>query len=120
MITELKDLPAGLLGFSLEGTVTADDYHKVLIPVAESALKAGGKLRLLILAGHEFKGYAAGAMWDDAGFGFKHFFDFERIAFVTDNETYGTMVRTFGVIMPAMTRVFSVADLAAAKAWLAE
>ncbi|MCP4383803.1 MAG: STAS/SEC14 domain-containing protein [Hyphomicrobiales bacterium] len=120
MIVELKDLPKELLGFSMEGTVKAADYHAVLIPVAENALKAGGKLRLLIFAGPKFQGYEAGAMWDDAGFGFKHFFDFQKIAFVTDNETYGTMVRAFGVMMPARLRVFAVADLDSAKTWLAE
>ncbi|WP_421725067.1 STAS/SEC14 domain-containing protein [Bauldia sp.] len=120
MITEIKDLPGHALGFSLEGTITADDYHKVLIPAAETALKAGGKLRVLIVGGKDFKGYSPGAMWDDTGFGFRHFFDFERIAFVTDHETYATMLRAFGFVMPAMIRVFPLADLEAAKVWLAE
>jgi hypothetical protein len=119
MITELKDMPGGVLGFSLEGKVVAQDYHDVLIPVTESALKAGHKLRLLVVAGPRFEGYAPGAMWDDTGFGLKHFFDFERIAFVTDNETYRTMVRTVGFLMPAEVQVFTVKDTEAARTWLA-
>jgi cytosine/adenosine deaminase-related metal-dependent hydrolase len=120
MITEIKDMPGRVLGFSLEGTVTARDYHDVLIPTAEAALKEGHKLRLMIVAGPDFEGYAPGAMWDDTAFGLRHFFDFERIAFVTDNETYGTAVRTVGLLMPAMVRVFAVKDTDEARDWLAE
>jgi SpoIIAA-like len=120
MITELTDMPASVIGFSLEGMVSAEDYEKILIPAIASALKAGHKLRLLVVMGPEFQGYALGAMWDDAAFGLRHFFDFEKIACLTDNETYGTMVRSFGFLMPAMVRVFPVKDAEAAKAWLAE
>jgi hypothetical protein len=120
MITELKDMPGAVLGFSLEGTVSAEDYHDVLIPAIKQALEGGHKLRLLMFAGPKFEGYAAGAMWDDAAFGLKHFFDFTKIAFVTDNETYAAMVRTAGFLMPAMVNVFAVSDLDAAKAWLAD
>lgn len=119
MITELKDTPGGVLGFSLEGKVVAQDYRDVLIPVTESALKAGHKLRLLVVAGPTFEGYAPGAMWDDTGFGLKHFFDFEKIALVTDHEAYRTMVRGVGVLMPAEIEVFAAKDIEAAKSWLA-
>ena len=120
MITELKDMPGAVLGFSLEGTVSAEDYNEVLIPAIKQALEGGHKLRLLMFAGPEFKGYSPGAMWDDAAFGIKHFFDFSRIAFVTDNEPYAAMVRTAGFLIPAMVNVFAVSELDAAKAWLAE
>ena len=119
MITEIEDMPANAVGFSLEDTVTAEDYHAVFIPVTEAALKAGHKVSLLIFAGPAFKGYAPAAMWDDTAFGFRHFFDFEKIAFVSDNETYGTMVRSIGILMPAMVRVFETSQLDEAKAWLA-
>ncbi|MEQ9688628.1 MAG: STAS/SEC14 domain-containing protein [Bauldia litoralis] len=120
MITEIRNLPGRVLGFSLEGTVGAEDYREVLIPTTEAALKEGHKLRLLIVAGPDFKGYAPGAMWDDTAFGFRHFFDFERVAFVCDNEAYTAAVRTVGLLMPAMVRVFAVKDTDEATAWLAE
>lgn len=120
MITEMKDLPGGVLGFSLEGTVSAQDYYDVLIPVIEKALHGDKKLRLLMVAGPDFKGYAPGAMWDDTAFGVRHFFDFSKIAFVTDNDVYGAMARAAGFLMPAMVDVFAMKDLDAAKAWLAD
>ena len=119
MITQLTDLPDGVIGFSAEGAVTAEDYSGVLMPAVEAALTKQPKLRLLYLVGPEFHRYEIGAMWDDAVFGMQHFLDFERIAFVSDHETLSTMVHGFSILMPAVVRVFPVSQLANAKVWLA-
>lgn len=120
MLKPMSDLPDGVVGFAAEGTVTDDDYKAVLIPAVEEALKSGGKIRLLYYLGPEFTKYAPSAMWDDTMFGARHYFDFEKIACVTDHEIYAAMVRSFNFLMPAAVRVFAVQDLDAAKAWLAE
>ena len=120
MLVPVKDLPSGVIGFSAEGIVTGEDYKNVLIPTVEKALEKGGKIRFLYVLGPDFKTYAPGAMWDDTLFGARHYFDFEKIASVTDHEVYAAMIRSFGVLMPAAVRVFAVKDIDAAKAWLAE
>jgi SpoIIAA-like len=120
MLKPISDLPKGVIGFSAEGTVTDADYKNVLIPSVEDALKSGGKIRFLYVLGPDFRNYAPGAMWDDTLFGARHYFDFDRIACVTDHEVYAAMIRSFGVLMPAAVRVFAVKELEAAKTWLAE
>lgn len=120
MLTSIENLPDGVVGFSAEGTVTDDDYKTVLIPAIEAALKAGGKIRFLYVLGPDFKNYAAGAMWDDSLLGARHYFDFEKIACVTDHEVFAAMIKGFGFLMPAEVRVFPVGELEAAKAWLAD
>lgn len=120
MLIAMKDLPKGVVGFSAEGIVTADDYKKILIPSVEDELKKGDKIRFLYFLGPEFESYAAGAMWDDTMFGARHYFDFEKIACVTDHEIYAAMAKSFGFLIPAAVRVFPVKDLDAAKKWLAE
>jgi hypothetical protein len=120
MLKPMIDLPEGVIGFSAEGTVTDADYKNVFIPSVEDALKPGGKVRLLYVLGPDFRTYAPGAMWDDTLFGARHYFDFERIACVTDHAIIAAMVRSFGILMPAAVRVFAVKELQAAKAWLAE
>jgi len=120
MLKPIGDLPSGVIGFAAEGTVTDEDYKTVLIPSVEDALKAGGKIRFLYVLGPDFESYAPGAMWDDTLFGARHYFDFEKIACVTDHEVYAAMIRSFGMLMPAAVRVFPVKELEVAKAWLAE
>jgi len=119
MLRPISDLPDGVVGFEAVGTVTDEDYKTVLIPKVEEALADGGKIRFLYVLGPDFTNYAPGAMWDDTLFGARHYFDFDKIACVTDHEIFAAMIRSFGLLMPAEVRVFSVKDLDAAKAWLA-
>ena len=92
-----------------------DPHYRICFKGAETLDINGDRAAMRRL----FEGYEPGAMWDDTAFGFRHFFDFERIAFVTDNEAYGAAVRTVGFLMPAMVQVFPVKDTDKAKAWLA-
>jgi hypothetical protein len=46
-------------------------------------------------------------------------FSWERIAVVTDDDAYRRMVKAVGFLMPAKVRVFELAALGEAKAWIA-
>ncbi|MGI9556770.1 MAG: STAS/SEC14 domain-containing protein [Solirubrobacterales bacterium] len=118
MIEQIPDLPGNVLGFEAKGEVTGDDYEQVLVPAIEQGLEANDKVRLLYVLGNEFDGYSAGAMWDDAKVGMHHPFSFERIALVTDNDLYGRATKGFGFLMPAQVKVFAVAELDDAKAFV--
>ena len=119
MLRPIFDLPPGIIGYSAVGKVSGDDYTKVLVPEVEAKLKEGGKLRFLYLLGPDFEGFELGAMVGDTTFGFRHFFDFEKIAFVSDHAAYREMVAGFGLMMPAEVRSFPVAEMDKAKEWLA-
>ncbi len=118
MLRPMFNLPPGVIGYAAVGKISADDYGKVLVPELEARIKEGGKLRFLYLLGPEFEGFEMGAMVDDATFGFRHFFDFEKIALVSDHAGYRAMIEGFGLMMPAEVRAFPVADMDEAKAWL--
>ena len=118
MIEIIQDMPAGVLGLSATGTVTADDYESTLIPAVAGATSDDQKAKILFLLGDDFEGYAAEAAMDDARMGLHHWSDFEKIALVTDHSVYRTLIKGFGFLMPGEVKVFSVADLGAAKEWL--
>ena len=119
MIEIISDLPEGVVGASASGTVTAEDYESTLIPAVQAATSDGKKARFLLVFGDEFEGYDAQAAMDDARLGAHHWSDFERIAFVSDHSVYRSLVKGFGFLMPGEVRVFALADLDAAKEWLA-
>ena len=48
MITELTDLPDGVIGFEAFGRLEADDYRDVLLPAVEQAA-TGGDVRIVIV-----------------------------------------------------------------------
>jgi hypothetical protein len=120
MIELIPGLPDHVLGMEAKGEVTGEDYERVLIPALERQLEAGGKVRVLYVLGPEFSGYSAAAMWDDAKVGMAHPFSWERIAVVTDHDAYRRLVNGFGFLIPGEVRVFPVAALEDAKAWVGE
>ena len=100
------------------GLVTADDYEQVLMPAVDRALADGSKARLAMILSESFTGYEDEAMHDDAAFGMHHWGDFERIALVTDRESWRVMVRATGFLMPGSVRVFALADSDTARSWI--
>jgi SpoIIAA-like len=114
----IKGLPSDVVAVAARGTITAQDYRDVLEPAVREKLKRHDKLKLLFLAGPEFDGYSAGAIWDDARFGLSHFTAFSKLALVSDTEWIRRAAKLFGPLMPAEVMVFDVADLDDAKQWI--
>ena len=120
MIEQIPNLPAGTLGFRATGTVTAADYENVLVPDIAAAFAVNRKLRLLYHVAPGFESFQAGAMWDDAKLGFRHFSGWDRVALVTDVAWLRGLTSAMRFLVPAELRLFADAELEEAKAWIAE
>ncbi|MBB4123385.1 STAS/SEC14 domain-containing protein [Martelella radicis] len=118
MIRMMNDLPANIVGWTMSGKVTAEDYETILIPALESRL-GKGKIRCLIATSDDLEGVEARAMWDDTKFGLGHFFDFERIAFVTGDHALARIAHMFGVLIPAKVKLFQPEAIDEARRWVA-
>lgn len=119
MIELIEGLPGNALGLQAKGEVTGEDYERVVIPAVDELREREQKIRLLYLLGPEFEGFTAGAMWDDAKVGLEHPFSWERIALVSDDDGYQRLFKSMGFLIPAKVKVFGVAELEQAKAWIA-
>jgi hypothetical protein len=119
MIERIEELPDNVLGFLAKGTVTAEDYESIIMPAVEAQLEREPKIRFLYVLGDEFEGFEAAAMWDDAKLGLKHLTDWEKIAVVTDVEWLRAALLVLCFTMAERIHVFSNAELAAAKDWIA-
>ena len=118
MIELIAGLPDNVVGVDAKGTVTAEDYEKILIPAVEAALKRHAKIRMIYLMGGEFRNFTPGAMFDDAKMGMQHLKAYEKIAFVTDVEWMLNAVKVFSVMIPCPVQTFGNDKLAEAKDWL--
>jgi hypothetical protein len=119
MIKFLKGLPPDVLAFEATGQVTHADYRDLLVPKAE-AMMGHGPVKVLYVIGPEFTGFDLGAMADDGVLWVRHWHDFIRIAVVTDLPWLKTTVAVFRPFLHGETRVFGLAGLDAAKAWIVE
>ena len=117
MISELQEMPIGVIGFEATGKLEAEDYSKVLLPAIERAA-AAGDVRVLIEI-RDFDGLSAGALWEDLKMGVEHLRAWKRIALVTDVEWMSHMASLFGWMTPGEMKHFSLAERSTALAWVA-
>ena len=116
----LDGYPDDVVALRAEGVITSDDYQETLIPALEEKISAGGKVKLLYWCGPEFKGFSAGAMWNDARFGITYWGDFTKIAVVSDVKWVRQSVKLFAPLMRAPVQVFHDAEIDDAKRWIGE
>ena len=117
MIKELSDLPPGVIGFEISGTVHADDYRDVVLPAVQRAY-ASDEFRFVIVI-PEFRGMTGGALWQDLKVGVEHLHAWKRIALVTDIDWVRYMTELFGWMTPGEVEVFPLAQREEAIAWAA-
>jgi hypothetical protein len=78
-----------------------------------------GPIKALYVLDKGWSEYSPQAFWDDQVFGLKHWHDFSHLALVTDLAWARGMAKLFAPFFPAKMKVFTQAELAEAKAWLA-
>ena len=120
MIELLDDLPTGTIGFRAVGTVTAADYREVLDPAIHAAVAEHGRLDFVIVIDDEFDHYSLGAMLEDAKLLGRPLSSWDRAAFVTDRDVLTGIAVAFGGLVPGEFRVFPLARLDDAIAWVGE
>jgi hypothetical protein len=118
MFKSIEGLPADVLAIEASGQITHQDYRDTLIPIAEG-LMAKGPIRMLYVIGPDFTGYDLEALWDDSAFGFTHWHAFSQIAVVTDHAWVGGVISMFKPFFHGEVRLFRLAELSAAKDWIA-
>jgi hypothetical protein len=119
MIEFIEGFPASVVAIAAKGRVTREDYEGVLIPAVNDVFKRHGKIRLYYEFGTGYSGFDAGAALQDFKVGVEHWKDWERVAVVTDVEWLKQATLAFGFLLPGRMRVFSLAEAAEAREWIA-
>jgi hypothetical protein len=109
-----------VLAVKAVGKVTREDYSLVLIPAVEEMLKKYDKIRFIYELGRDFRGFTAGALWDDAKVGFRHLTAFEKIAVISDEEWITTAVTFFALFIPCPVKIFRTEEMSSAQLWINE
>ena len=118
MIEQMTGLPAHAVGFKLSGKLHDADY-KTFVPLVDAEIARDGKVNVLVQF-HDFHGWDLHALWDDVKFSTTHCARIKRIAIVGDKAWEKWMAAVCKPFTLATVRYFDVAEIEAAKAWLAE
>ncbi|MEO8088060.1 MAG: STAS/SEC14 domain-containing protein [Bacteroidota bacterium] len=73
MITIIKNLPAGIIGFRYDGHVTKEDYETVMYPAFQAATEKNKELKVLCEMAESFKDFNLGVVKGDLALGLKYF-----------------------------------------------
>ena len=119
-LRRLDDMPPGTIGFEAIGEVEDDDWEKQVEPLLRSEMAEGQKIRLLYLLGPEAREVEGDAMTADTSFRARFATSFERVAVVSDESWMRPAIRALSFLLPGKAKAFPVAELEAAKAWVAE
>lgn len=117
VITRLAGVPDNVLGLEVKGDLTSDDYRETLGPALKAHREMHDKVRLLVVLGDEFKGFTAGALWQDEKLLDANLFAFERVAVVTDSGPVRATMHLFGWMIPGDVKLFDTGEIDEAKAW---
>ena len=94
----------------------------VLVPALKAAVESDRGLRTLYLI-EDLDEIEAEALWEDTKLGYdlviEHHGDWKRSAIVTDIDWMARASKLFLWLFPGEARLFRVADLEQAKAWVA-
>lgn len=112
------DEEAGVAEITVEGKVTGAEYDAA-IPVMEGLIERHGKMRAVVVL-RDFKGADPAAWWRDLTWGMGHLARLERAAVVTDTGWIGLVTRVSNAVSPTEMRLFGLAELDAARAWVRE
>jgi hypothetical protein len=122
MVERLSDMPPGTLGFRASGEIERDDYDELLGPALREAVESGDGLRTLYVI-EDLDEIEPGALWADSKLGFdlgvRHHDAWVRSAIVTDIAWMARASKLFAWMIPGEARVFPLAELEQAKAWVA-
>ena len=115
----LREEPDGkIVTLVFKGKLDKDDYKR-FVPQLEKIMESEDNIRMLIEL-QDFKGWTAGALWEDTKFGVRHFTDIERMAIVGDKKWEKTMAAFIKPFTAATVRYFDVADREQAESWIRE
>ncbi len=122
MIESIGDMPPGTLGFRAAGELQARELLDVLLPPLHDVVLAGGRLRLLVVAGPELAQVEPFGLWREV----KGAVDgairrqdvWERTAVATDVAWLRSAVGLLSFRAPGELRVFGFDEEEPAKGWL--
>jgi hypothetical protein len=116
MITCLTDPTHGVVELTVEGGITRPDYDRVVAEM-EGVIARSGKLRLIEII-RDVGAIDSSIWWRDVKWAYHHMKDVARCAVVTDKGWIGSVTRAVAALIPAEIRVFPIAELEAARAWV--
>ena len=117
MIKNLSKTNENLAVFEVSGSISKEDYERVIFPVLEELHAQNDKLNMVYIMDAKISDYSFGAMWEDALVGMKYFSKWHRVALVSDNSNLNKTVDFLSKLLPGKFKGFAKSDQEEAIHW---
>jgi hypothetical protein len=122
VIETLTDMPAGTIGFRVEGELTDSDYAETLAPALKAAA-ASGEVRLLMLGGEGFDLMSFKSRFEEARadpeLDLGHSKDWKKVAVVADtNFVIRAAFPAIAKAIPVEVKLFPRDEESDARTWI--
>jgi hypothetical protein len=111
-----EELGGKVLRVHVSETLSKEDYE-LFAPEVQRLIADHGKIRVLFDM-QAFRGWNAGALWEDIKFNLGHFNDIERLAMVGEKKWQQWMAVFCKPFTTAKIRYFDQGEVDQAQAWL--
>ncbi|MCR8556458.1 STAS/SEC14 domain-containing protein [Mucilaginibacter sp. BJC16-A38] len=118
MLQLISDLPPHVAGLHAFAEVTETEYEEALIPIMDELLQRNRKINFVLILETDIKNFVDGAWCGNTKIGFKYFFDWGRVALVTDQKGILGYSDLFKYIIPGKFRYFPLDQLDTAIRWI--
>jgi len=98
--------------------LTADDYRDVIIPQVRGLSEEHGRIRVVMHLDEGFRGWAAGALWEDTKFGIKHTSYVERLAVIGGPDWIRWAANKVNLLTKCEVKTYPVDAFEEALAWI--
>lgn len=116
MLTYLTDPTYGVVELTVDGGMTRDEYDAAVAEM-NNAIEHFGTLKIIEVIRH-IGPVDSSIWWQDVKWGITHLKHVARCAVVTDKGWIGPLSRAVGAMIAAEIRVFPLAELDEARAWV--
>lgn len=120
MIEVIHGLPPHVTAFRATGTVTREDYQKIINPYVKKVADTHGKINYMLVLETELANYTLGAWIEDGLLGFRHYSKWKKLAIVSKKDGIRKFTENFGFLIPCRTKGFKMEDLVSAKEWISD
>ena len=110
------NVTGNLVTLEASGTLTVDDYKKVL-PVINELIKDGKKPAFFISL-EDFHGWEPSAIWEELKFDVKHRNDFGPMVVVGESDIQKWLTRFSSMIFPSEVKYFDKKEEKEAREWI--
>lgn len=120
MLHILPETAGDIIVLQATDKLTSKDYQTTFVPLLEEKILAHNKIRCLIYLDPDFKGWEAGAVWEDTKLGANHGNDFIRLAIVGGSDWLDWAVKIGGAFITGEAAHFTESQFLQALHWIDE